>query len=106
MSGKEKCEQLKEVRKTIAKENGIEFEIPECTHEGECAGTCEQCDREIKYLDEEIKKKKKIGKAIAIVGVATVVTVGAKGCATDAIQYALDTINEQSTSGAIAPGIY
>lgn len=37
--------------------NGIELEIPHCDFKGECAGTCPQCESEIAYLTEELKKK-------------------------------------------------
>ena len=57
MTGKEKCEFLKEIRKTMAKENGITYVPRECHHEGECSGTCPLCEKEAAELLAELKKK-------------------------------------------------
>ena len=38
--GKKICNQLKAVRQQIADENGIPFTVEECSHEGDCRGTC------------------------------------------------------------------
>ena len=40
MKGKEICRYLKDIRRRIAEEDHITLEIPECTFEGECHGTC------------------------------------------------------------------
>ena len=45
--GKKKCELLKSLRKQIAKEYNLAYNPVECTHEGDCPGTCPQCDVEI-----------------------------------------------------------
>lgn len=44
MTGKEKCELLRSIRKEIADRNGIIFEPSECNHRGDCSGTCPLCD--------------------------------------------------------------
>ena len=38
--GKRICQALKELRKRIADANNIPFEMEECTHQGDCPGTC------------------------------------------------------------------
>ena len=48
--GKEICEKLKSIRKSIAERYGIAYEPAECNHQGDCAGTCPQCDAELKDL--------------------------------------------------------
>ena len=57
MTGKQKCELLKEIRKNMAKENGIPYEPRECHHEGYCTGTCPLCEKEATELLLELKLK-------------------------------------------------
>lgn len=68
--GRIKCDKLRAIRKKIAEVNDIEFETAECHHTGPCAGTCPVCDEEIRYLDEQIEKKKKRGEEVYIVNIA------------------------------------
>lgn len=56
MTGREKCELLKTVRKKIAEENGIIYLSSECTYRGKCRGYCEKCDAEARYLESELKR--------------------------------------------------
>ncbi len=56
-TGRRICDILKSIRREIALRNGIDLEIPHCDFKGECAGTCPQCESEIAYLTEELKKK-------------------------------------------------
>lgn len=71
--GKEICRQLKQLRRDIADQNGIELEIPECTYEGECSGTCPRCDYELRYLENELARRQRLGKAAVVAG--TVLTM-------------------------------
>lgn len=75
--GKRRCEILKNVRKQIAKANGIKYEPVECTHEGDCPGTCPQCEAEVKYIEQELCKKMGGMKKAAAVLVGSTITVGA-----------------------------
>ena len=68
--GKETCKQLKSVRRKIAEENSIPLEIPECTFEGECRGTCPRCEAEVRYLERELARRIAAGKAVAVAGIA------------------------------------
>ncbi len=68
--GKIICKELKKIRREIADENNIPLEIPECTYEGDCSGTCPQCDAELQYLENEISKRKQLSKAAIMAGVA------------------------------------
>lgn len=54
--GKKICRELKKMRETLAKANGIESEMIECYAEGKCAGTCPICDKEITMLKHELEK--------------------------------------------------
>ena len=71
--GKDICRQLKQLRRDIADQNGIELEIPECTYEGDCSGTCPRCDYELRYLESELARRQRLGKAAVIAG--TVLTM-------------------------------
>ena len=57
MNGKEKCDFLRAFRKKIAEDNGLVLEQKDCTHEGDCLGTCPMCDAESSYLMNELRKK-------------------------------------------------
>ena len=80
MNGKSKCKILKDIRKKIAEENDIEYITSECKHQGDCAGTCPKCEAEVRYLEEELRKRQKTGKAVAVAGVAAAMVVTASGC--------------------------
>ena len=66
MTGKEKCELLKTIRKNIAEMNGIEYDPEPCHHEGECPGFCPRCDADAAYLMRELKRKEAAGSPIRI----------------------------------------
>lgn len=68
--GKSICKQLKAIRRSIADENGIPLEIPECTYQGECSGTCPQCEKEVRYLENELARRLTLGKAATVAGIA------------------------------------
>ena len=56
IDGKEICDMLRDYRKQLAAMNNIEFSSEECSHVGPCAGTCDKCDEESKYLSDELSK--------------------------------------------------
>ena len=70
MNGKDKCSYLKAIRREIAAANGIDLEIPECTFEGECSGTCPRCEGEVRQLERAISQRRKLSQKVAILGVA------------------------------------
>lgn len=80
MLGKEKCKALKEIRKQIAEKNDIEYAISECSHKGDCKGTCPKCEAELRYLERELEKRTKLGKAVVVAGLSTIATIGMTGC--------------------------
>lgn len=65
MNGKRKCNILKSLRQKIAKDNDIPFVSEECTHQGECRGTCPKCDEEVRYLEQELLKREAMPNAAA-----------------------------------------
>ncbi len=68
--GKRTCEILKDVRRKIAQENDIPLMERECTHEGDCRGTCPYCESEVRYLERELSKRRALGKAVTVAGIA------------------------------------
>lgn len=68
--GRNICNQLKEVRKRIAEENGIPLEIEECTYKGECRGTCPRCEAEVRYLENALADRLRLGKVATVAGLA------------------------------------
>ena len=80
MTGKNKCKLLKEIRQKIADENDISYVTTECKFKGECTGTCPKCEAEVRYLEQELEKRKKAGKAVAVAGIAAAMVVTASGC--------------------------
>lgn len=66
---KEKCYILKEIKERIARKNDIHYMPVECNHEGNCIGTCEECERELKMLSNEIEKRASIGEKVTLDGI-------------------------------------
>ena len=69
-NGKNICKELKEVRRRIAEENHIPLEIKECTSEGPCRGTCPRCEAEVRYLENALAGKLRMGKVATVAGLA------------------------------------
>ena len=70
MKGKQVCSYLKSVRREVAAANGIDLEIPDCTFEGECSGTCPRCEAEVRQLEQALSQRQRLSQKVAIVGVA------------------------------------
>ncbi len=82
MFGKKKCKILKEIRSEIAKANDINYVVSECKYQGECRGTCPKCEAEVRYLEEELEKRRLSGKNVAIAGVASALIL-TSGCSSE-----------------------
>ena len=67
--GKRICQVLKDLRKRIADANNIPFEMEECTHRGDCPGTCPRCESELRYLMDSIDKREQEGKPVVLDGI-------------------------------------
>lgn len=68
--GKDICKELKAVRRSIAEENGIELEMPECTYQGPCRGTCPRCESELRYLENALAERLRMGRTAKVAGIA------------------------------------
>ena len=55
--GKQKCEILRRIRIDIAERYGLRYNPSECTHEGDCSGTCPKCDAELKDLQRQLESR-------------------------------------------------
>ena len=78
--GKQTCKILKEIRKQIAAENDIKLVIEECTYQGDCKGTCPKCEAEVRYLERELEKRQRLGKAAIFAGMTIGTAIIASGC--------------------------
>lgn len=74
--GKHICNELKEIRRGIAQENGIALDIPECTYNGPCDGTCPRCEAELQHLEQALTIRAAMGKAVVVAGLALGLTAG------------------------------
>lgn len=81
--GKATCKILKDIRKQIADDNDIEFITSECTYQGDCAGTCPKCEAELRYLEEELRKRKQMGKTAIVAGISLSLATTVVSCKTD-----------------------
>ena len=68
--GKQTCKILKEIRRQIAKANGIEFATSECRYKGDCLGTCPKCEAEVRFLEQQLRARSLAGKAVALAGIS------------------------------------
>ena len=69
-AGKKICETLKAIRSEIASANEIDYQPAECTHEGDCAGTCPKCESETRWLERQLRARQALGKAVTIAGLS------------------------------------
>lgn len=80
MNGKKRCKALKEIRQQIADSNDIPFVTSNCTHKGECKGTCPKCESELRYLERELERKQNLGRAVAVVGISVGLCTSLTAC--------------------------
>jgi hypothetical protein len=80
MKGKNRCRILKDIRRRIAEENGIEYVTSECKYKGDCLGTCPKCESEVRYLERELEKRRSLGYKVTVAGLAAGITLASTGC--------------------------
>lgn len=68
--GKQTCKILKEIRRQIAEANDIEFVTPECRYKGDCLGTCPKCEAEVRYLEQQLRKRQLAGRLVNLAGIS------------------------------------
>ena len=84
--GKKTCKILKEIRTQIAEKNDIEYVTSECEFQGECKGTCPKCEAEVRYLENELRKRQQLGKVVTIAGISLGVAGTFAACGNSAPQ--------------------
>ena len=101
--GKQTCKILKEIRKQIAAENDIKLVVEECTYQGDCKGTCPKCEAEVRYLERELEKRQRMGKAAVVAGLS----VGLLGASQVALAQQPDPLRLDTTEvvleGCVVP---
>ena len=80
MLGKQKCRILREIRRKIATEYDIPLVTEECRYQGDCRGTCPKCESELRYLEEQLEKRRAIGKKVTVSAMAVGLLATAGGC--------------------------
>ena len=68
--GKHICKTLKDIRLQVAKANDIPYAPTECSHKGDCAGTCPKCEQELRYIEHQLDLRRALGKAVSLVGIS------------------------------------
>lgn len=80
MKGKEKCRILKEIRAEIARANEIAWVTENCTHKGDCRGTCPKCEAEVRALERALERRRAMGKTVAVVGLSAGIIATTASC--------------------------
>lgn len=84
MNGKAKCKILREIRRRIAEENDISLITKDCTFQGECRGTCPKCEAELRFLEQQLERRRKLGKTVTLAALAATLSLSLTACGTPA----------------------
>ena len=98
MRGKSKCKILKEIRQRIAQENDIPLVTKECTYQGECSGTCPRCEAELRYLEQQLARRRQLGKTVTVAALSLGLMASATAC-----NIIDDLTRNDDITGIIAP---
>ncbi|MCM1051360.1 MAG: energy transducer TonB [Paenibacillus sp.] len=101
--GKQTCKILKEIRRQIAEANDIEFVTSECRYKGDCLGTCPKCEAEVRYLEQQLRARQLMGKAVVLAGISAgmIVFSGCGNSSSQADSYRLQGEPMESLQGAM-----
>ena len=80
MQGKKKCKLLREIRQKIANENDIPLVTEECRYKGDCKGTCPKCESELRYLEQQLEKRRALSKKVTVSAMALGLAASLAGC--------------------------
>ena len=99
--GKDTCRILKEIRRQIAEANDIAYVTSECRYRGDCLGTCPRCEAEVRYLEQQLERRRLSGRAVTLLGIsAGVLTLGA--CHSTASQKITSAVNDTVVTTAVS----
>jgi hypothetical protein len=93
--GKKTCKILKEIRQQIADRNDIEYITSECHFQGECQGTCPKCEAELQYLENELSKRRQLGKVVAVAGISLGIAGSFAACNSSVKQENIPTVEQE-----------
>ena len=100
---------LKEIRRQIAMANDIAFVTEECKHKGDCAGTCPKCESEVRYLEQQLASRRRLGLTTKVVGLSLGLAAIAPAVVTSCVKDGeLEDIEQlqgdvDTTMGIVAP---
>jgi len=101
---------LKEIRRQIAMANDIAFVTEECKHKGDCAGTCPKCESEVRYLEQQLASRRRLGLTTKVVGLslglAAIAPAVVTSCVKDGdleIEQLQGDVDTESTMGFVGP---
>lgn len=80
MRGKNKCRILRQIRQKIAEENDIPLVTQECTYQGECSGTCPKCEQELRDLEQQMERRRSLGKRVTVSVMTAGMLLSLTGC--------------------------
>ena len=107
MPGKKKCKILREIRQRIAEENDIPFVTEECRYKHDCKGTCPKCEAELRYLEQQLEKRRAVGKKVTVSALALGLAASLGGCRSLTNNYLEGDVpyseTEEQLGGAVAP---
>ena len=98
MLGKQKCKILKEIRQRIADENDIPWVTRDCSHKGECRGTCPKCESELRELERQLAARQAMGKRVTVAALCAGLAFSSVGCTREAVR-----VGGGELSGDVAP---
>lgn len=71
MTGKNKCELLKGIRRKICELNGLENSETDCPYADECLkGTCPSCDAQLERINLQLEAKRLRGETVIYDGLS------------------------------------
>ena len=106
MAGKQKCRILREIRQKIADENDIPFVTEECRYKGDCKGTCPKCESELRYLEQQLEKRRALGKKVTVSALALGMAASFTGCRPQLAGYMekeTTTVEQEILEGEVVP---
>ena len=68
MTGEERRRWLQRIRRRVAENNGIVYMQSE-QHDKDCGGDCKACRAEARYIDEELRRKAKLGEEVRLASI-------------------------------------
>lgn len=90
------------MRRSIAEENGIALEMPECTYQGPCRGTCPRCESELRYLENALAERLRMGRTAKVAGIALAL---ASTAAAGAQSTGVSTVKGNGTPDPVCAGV-